>query len=56
MTCGYIDATLHDRVDSICEKRGVEVRKVDRFQLQAFLSMRPYLVDKYFRVRGPVKG
>lgn len=56
MTCGYIDATLHDRVDSICEKRGVEVRKVDRFQLQAFLSMRPHLVDKYFRVRGPVKG
>lgn len=56
MTCGYIDATLHDRVDSICGKRGVEVRKVDRFQLQAFVSARPHLVDKYFRVRGPVNG
>ncbi len=51
MTCGYIDPTLHDRVDSICGKRGVEVRKVDRFLLQAFVSARPHLFDKYFGVR-----
>jgi hypothetical protein len=51
MTCGYIDPTLHDRVDSICGKRGVEVRKVDRFLLQAFVSARPRLFDKYFGVR-----
>lgn len=49
MTCGYIDATLHDRVDSICARRGAEVRKVDRFLLQAFVSARPHLVEKYFR-------
>ncbi len=56
MTCGYIDATLHDRVDSICGKRGVEVRKVDRFQLQAFVSARPQILYKYFRIRGHEKG
>lgn len=56
MTCGYIDATLHDRVDSICGKRGVEVRKFDRFLLQAFVAARPHLVDKYFRARGVAKA
>lgn len=56
MTCGYVDATLHDRVDLICGKRGVEVRKVDRFLLQAFVAARPHLVDKYFRARGVAKA
>ena len=56
MTCGYIDATLHDRVDSICARRGAEVRKIDRFLLQAFVSARPLLFEKYFRVRGAAKA
>lgn len=48
MTCGYIDATLHDRVDAICAGRGVEARKFDRLSLQAFVSARPHLVEKFF--------
>jgi hypothetical protein len=56
MTCGYIDATLHDRVDSICARRGAEVRKIDRFLLQAFVSARPHLVERYFRARGVAKA
>jgi hypothetical protein len=49
---GYIDATLHDRVDAIAARRGVDVRKVDRFQLERFLYRRPHLVERYFRSRS----
>lgn len=56
MTCGYIDATLHDRVDSICARRGAEARKIDRFLLQTFVSARPHLVERYFRARGVAKA
>jgi hypothetical protein len=52
MTCGYIDATLHDKLDAIGARRGVEVRKFDRFSLQAFVSARPNLVEKFFSARG----
>lgn len=48
MCSGYIDATLHDKIDAIAARRAVEVRKVDRFQLERFLSNRPNLVEKYF--------
>ena len=49
MCSGYIDATLHDRIDRITERRGVDARKVDRFQLERFLIRRPHLIDRYFR-------
>jgi len=52
MCSGYIDATLHDRVDSIAARRNVEVRKVDRLQLERFLSHRPSLVERYFGNRS----
>ena len=48
MCSGYIDATLHDRIDAIAARRSVDVRKVDRFQLERFLSRRPHLVERYF--------
>lgn len=48
MCSGYIDATLHDRIDAIAERRSVDVRKVDRFQLERFLARRPHLVKRYF--------
>lgn len=48
MCSGYIDATLHDRVDAIATRREVDVRKVDRFQLERFLSCRPHIVKRYF--------
>ena len=48
MCSGYIDATLHDRVDAIAAVRNIDVRKVDRFQLERFLSRRPHIVEKYF--------
>jgi len=50
MCCGYIDATLHDRIDKIGAGRGTDIRKIDRFQLERFLSRRPKLVKKYFGV------
>ena len=51
MCSGYIDATLHDRVDAIAAGRSIDVRKVDRFQLERFLYRRPHLVERYFRDR-----
>jgi hypothetical protein len=52
MTCGYIDATLHDRIDAIGVSRKVDVRKLDRFQLERFVCARPRLMDKYFKAKG----
>lgn len=49
MCSGYIDATLHDKIDAIAARRGVGVRKVDRFQLEQFLSRRPHLIERYFK-------
>ncbi len=49
MCSGYIDATLHDRLDAIAERRGIGVRKVDRLQFERFLSRRPHLIERYFR-------
>lgn len=48
MCSGYIDATLHDRVDAIAARRGIDVRKVDRLQLERFLTRRPHLLERYF--------
>jgi hypothetical protein len=48
MCSGYIDATLHDRIDAIAARRMVDVRKVDRFQLERFLACRPHIVERYF--------
>lgn len=48
MCSGYIDATLHDKIDAITGRRGVDARKVDRFQLERFLARRPHLVEHYF--------
>lgn len=48
MCSGYIDATLHDRIDAIAARRSADVLKVDRFQLERFLSRRPHLVERYF--------
>lgn len=49
MCSGYIDATLHDRIDAISERRGVGSWKIDRFQLERFLFRRPHIVERYFR-------
>lgn len=48
MCSGYIDATLHDKVDAIAMRRNVDVLKVDRFQLERFLSLRPNHLRRYF--------
>lgn len=52
MCSGYIDATLHDRIDAIAARRSVDALKVDRFQLERFLSRRPHLVERYFPDRS----
>jgi hypothetical protein len=49
MCCGYIDATLHDRVDAISRNRQLApALKIDRFMLERFLARRPHLVERYF--------
>jgi hypothetical protein len=49
MCSGYIDATLHDRVDAIANQRQLApTRKLDRFHLERFLARRPHLVRRYF--------
>lgn len=49
MCSGYIDATLHDRVDAIANHRQLApTRKLDRFHLERFLARRPHLVRRYF--------
>lgn len=51
MCSGYIDATLHDRVDAIVNHRRLApTRKLDRFHLERFLARRPHLVHRYFGV------
>jgi hypothetical protein len=52
MCSGYIDATLHDRIDAIAAKRSLDVRKVDRLLLERFLFSRPHLIERYFRNRS----
>lgn len=52
MCSGYIDATLHDRINAIAAARSVDVLKVDRFQLERFLSRRPHIVERYFPARS----
>lgn len=49
MCSGYIDATLHDRVDAIANQRQLApTRKLDRFHLERFLARRPHLIRRYF--------
>jgi hypothetical protein len=49
MCSGYVDATLHDRIDAITLYRKLSPpRKIDRFQLERFLARRPHLVARYF--------
>ncbi|MNW10748.1 hypothetical protein D3C71_2080290 [compost metagenome] len=49
MSSGYIDATLHDRVDAIANQRQLApTRKLDRFRLERFLARRPHLIRRYF--------
>lgn len=51
MCSGYVDATLHDRLDAIASNRGLSPsRKIDRFHLERFLARRPHLVERYFLV------
>lgn len=50
MCSGYIDATLHDRIDAIATSRRLEDSfKVDRLHLERFLARRPHLVARYFK-------
>lgn len=47
MTCGYIDATLFDRLDGIGNRRKVDVVTWSRLEIERFLSRRPTLLSKY---------
>ncbi len=47
MTCGYIDATVFDRLDGIAATRKLEVITWSRFEIERFLARRPLLLARY---------
>ncbi|QEE24192.1 restriction endonuclease [Rhodanobacter glycinis] len=47
MTCGYIDATVFDRLDAIAATRSLEIITWSRFEIERFLSRRPSLLARY---------
>lgn len=47
MTCGYIDATVYDRLDAISKTRNIEVVTWSRFEIERFLARRPSLLKRY---------
>jgi hypothetical protein len=49
MTCGFIDATVFDRLDGIAATRKLEVITWSRFEIERFLARRPSLLDRYIK-------
>ncbi|WP_130617172.1 restriction endonuclease [Dyella amyloliquefaciens] len=47
MTCGYIDATVIDRLEGIASTRSLEVGTWSRFEIERFLARRPSLLARY---------
>jgi hypothetical protein len=48
MTSGYIDSTLHDRMDAIGDRRGIKMDRWSRLELERFLARHPNIRDRYF--------
>lgn len=48
MTSGLIDATLYDKADAVCARRGAAVLHFSKLEIERFLAARPALRDSYF--------
>lgn len=49
MTSSIIDATLHDKLDSLRDKNGIEVEKWSYLELERFLAEHPEIKARYFK-------
>lgn len=52
MTSAPIDATLYDKLDSVCDRRGVEKLTFSVLELERALARNPVLKDRYFGADG----
>ena len=49
LTSGIIDATLHDRLDTLKEDKGFEVERWSYLEIERFLSDHPEIKARYFQ-------
>ncbi|MBD2691054.1 pentapeptide repeat-containing protein [Anabaena catenula] len=49
LTSGIIDATLHDRLDTLKEDKGFEVEKWSYLEIERFLAEHPEIKGRYFK-------
>jgi uncharacterized protein YjbI with pentapeptide repeats len=49
MTSGIIGATLHDSLDSLRDKNGIEVEKWSYLEIERFLAEHPEIKARYFK-------
>ncbi|HCI3133459.1 TPA: hypothetical protein NOV55_005654, partial [Klebsiella pneumoniae] len=49
LTNTTIDATLYDKVDKVCSKRGIEQLNFSALEIEKELIRKPYIRMKYFK-------
>jgi hypothetical protein len=49
MTSGIIDATLHDKLDALRDKNGIEIEKWSYLEIERFLAEHPEIKARYFK-------
>ncbi|GCL39621.1 pentapeptide repeat protein [Sphaerospermopsis reniformis] len=49
MTSGIIDATLHDKLDALRDRNGIEVEKWSYLEIERFLAEHPEIKARYFK-------
>ncbi len=55
MTSALIDATLYDKLDAVCEKRGIDQLNFSRLELERALAHDPAVRDRYFLPQPSVR-
>lgn len=50
MTSAPIDATLYDKLDAVCDRRGVEKLTYSVLELERALARNPHIRERYFRL------
>ncbi|MFM5983030.1 MAG: pentapeptide repeat-containing protein [Sphaerospermopsis kisseleviana] len=49
MTSGIIDATLHDKLDALRDRNGIEVERWSYLEIERFLAEHPEIKARYFK-------
>jgi hypothetical protein len=49
MTSSIIDATLHDKLDDLRDKIGIQVEKWSYLEIERFLAEHPEIKARYFK-------